>query len=221
MCVLLAVAGAMALPAGAAGKGKVHLFLWSVKATGVSLTVDFHGDPATGCADHGLCDTAGTLHYRLANGNAILFAFGSGNVLSGSGSAIRAARTTASVTTAGATTPCKDSVRSPAALLGLDSHSTFYFGRSPLTEGTGIDLGEIFATHCAGPVMADVARGLPRRQFPKHYAHRKRITLDLTGAMPWAGESFAGTVTATGRLVLTRVRCSSGGCAGLASSSGR
>src|SRR4051794_1032200 len=104
LCALTVLGGARA-QAGQPGIG-----VYAVTIGGGHLKLDFHGDQATGCAQHGTCDTSGTLTATLAakkRSLGELVAFGS--TAFGSISTFAETKTQAVVHTPGAP-DCVDSV---------------------------------------------------------------------------------------------------------------
>ncbi|MDX6665860.1 MAG: hypothetical protein QOG68_2066, partial [Solirubrobacteraceae bacterium] len=210
LCVLVAMA-AVTAPAAAyttqPPKPKhvpTALIPWTVRVTGVGMSVEYHGDAAAGCAAHGLCDTSGTAKFTIADGSGTVLELAQGSKALAIGFLQLAWHTDTTQTTAGATERCSDRSRGALVPLGFDYHSTFVFGLLPVSAGGG---AEFFSTRCGGPTLADVAAALPRAQLPKHFGHRKTIRLPLAGTRPWTGKGFAGSVTATGVAVLRRPSC--------------
>jgi hypothetical protein len=193
---------------------------YAVKVSGGSLTLAFHGDQATGCAQHGLCDTSGTVTAlrsgkRAGSGSATLFEFG-GGVL---GNLLTLAETTlhASVQTPGAA-DCTDSqtqLSDTFLLFGL-AHKPLLvgYGSSVLSAAGHTDVnfgssagGDIFANRCAGPVADDYASALPLAQVKRSLLRRARFHVDLSGTKSFAANGFAGTVTSDLGLTFTRRPC--------------
>src|SRR5256885_2941592 len=154
--------------AHAAQAARVEFHAYRVTAAAGTERVEFAGDPAAGCADRGVCGVSGFESFapvRPEPGSLAVFARISGRV---SGQAtFSGGTTTASVTTSGADgPPCTDSFFVRQAVVtfrraGLRVLATLHgpVGEPPLGQDAAV-----FATHCAGPRVADLAQAgvLPR-----------------------------------------------------------
>ncbi len=172
-----------------------------------SLTVTFAGDPATGCAAHGLCGYAGTetwqspglgdldvsrLEHRGRRFDDASMFLGAPEVT---------ARSTVRRSQAnGNTSSCVD-----------QSQGQGGFFRLPV-RGTRVSVGLTHAdtpflgTRCAGPLDADIAAALPSRIVALRRILHGRDTIDLTGIQRFAAHGLAGTVRSTIVLRLGRPR---------------
>jgi hypothetical protein len=180
-----------------------------------SERVDFAGDAGAGCADHGVCGISGSETFTPdpPGADSVAFVLSSGKTTLGaidlSGS------TTASVTTAGADAPCTDTLEVDQASTALTSAAGGWLAELHGTGGlpglSGTDAG-VFATHCAGPRVADLvsAKVLPRTTIKS--VDRKTLKLDLVSAgKPFSAAGFAGQVTAEVRITLRRLSKSAAG----------
>lgn len=182
-------------------KPKSHLYLWMVRTTDITMHVDFHGDREGTCAEHGLCDTSGTLDLRIPKGVGALvgIAEGGAEVFVG---VLRHPVLTSTSTTAGASETCTDRVTPASAYFGVRRNptATFVFG----APGSGIDeIADPYPTRCAGPNIRDLLPGLPVANVAGFLRmHRFKVVLDQSQV--FHGGAFAGTITATGTLRFTK-----------------
>ena len=209
-CVLMAVT---APGAGAAKPPKLpHITFRFYRVTSVSGSerVDFAGDPSAGCAAHGVCGISGTETYTPDPPGATSLAFvlglgaqEAGYIRLGTGT------TTAEVTTAGADAPCTDTleVGQAAAALAVGAAGWYAELHRPLFGALGGD-DAVFATHCAGPRIPDLAsaKALPRATFRRSALDRPTLALDLVSHKPFSAAGFAGHVTADVHIALRRMR---------------
>jgi hypothetical protein len=220
--VLALAALAAAVPAATAGGGGGfaisfgtvrggHSVFASVEVTG-SVTVDFHGDQAAGCAAAHLCDTAGTVRWD-PSGQATLIAiayrdrgkrFEQGFLTLGEGEpGAGSPHTTARVRRTSA----------PGSLCADGGSLTATDAQSPARRGSSVTLrimdagqasnGDVLRTHCAGPMAADVAALLPQRLITERRLIHSRRTLDFSTEREFSAHGLAGTVRSTVRLKLT------------------
>jgi hypothetical protein len=182
------------------------------------LIVRFHGDPAAGCAARGLCQYSGTIIWtpahaadleadaqtdRRGTGYSLDLEIDQNNYLTNGGG------TTDEDTNAGGVL-CAD-----AAYTGSDLGFTITHGRAR------IDLADaepdLFGTRCAGPLVSDLASGLPASIAPLSSLLRGETRISLSGDHRFASHGFAGTVASTlsvslgrpGRWQRTRLKVSS------------
>src|SRR3954451_9914907 len=154
-------------PVAVAAQSRAEFHAYRVTAASGSERVEFSGDPAAGCADRGGCGVGGTETFvpvRPEPGSLATFARITGRV---SGQAFfSGGNTTASVTTAGADGTCTDAFFVRQAVVtfqrsGLRVLAVLHgpAGEPPLAQDAGV-----FATHCAGPRVSDLALAgaLPR-----------------------------------------------------------
>ncbi len=171
------------------------------------LTVFFHGDAASGCAQRRLCGYRGTVswrpgragelgivNYRRAAPMAYL------GLDSGASSNSVGAVTTAKVL---APERCSDAVGAPVELeLPRRGHAIALdlLGAAP----------GLLSTRCAGPLAADVSSSLPVPRLPIAGLTHPPKTIDLTAERAFAAHGLAGTVSSTIVLHLGRGRQASG-----------
>jgi hypothetical protein len=182
----------------------------SVCATG-RLTVTFAGDPATGCAAHGLCGYAGTETWQPQNGGDLALATFEQHgqrstiatmILGFPGNSVLSAVQHAQAT--GTTTACSDQSQDGVGFFSLP------------VSGARVSIGlrgaeePLLGTRCAGPLDADVAGALPSRTVGLNRLRRGDATIDLTASGRFAAHGLAGTVRSTIVLVLGRPHRSSG-----------
>jgi hypothetical protein len=185
-----------------------------------AVTVDFHGDAAAGCAEHGLCGVSGTVTWSPA-GTALLGAIGfrdhgqrfeSGLLIfagEGGGSGITQL-TSAHVRRSGAAgTPpalCSDSVSDDfgAADPGTQAGSSLALSLTGAPDG--FVATDNFRTRCAGPAQVDVRDLLPTRVLSPRDLHRGRVTLDYSADRQFASHGLAGTLHSDVTLRLGKAR---------------
>jgi hypothetical protein len=208
--VLLAAVLAGAAPATA----KMHQWTWKVQASPISVKVEFFGDQAAGCADHGVCDTYGSAAYLAPKSYGVL----NGTSPSRSGRGLRAyglsvnldkpARLAVSVATRGAASPCTDDASGLLTLFGINRRRNFVFGSIPRGAFPGFagdaPFADFLASRCPGPTGADVRSGLSVKRLPDNFVRRTKITIDLQRSANFSGGGFSGTVTTTGRITLRK-----------------
>jgi hypothetical protein len=186
---------------------KSRAYGWSVRSTAIAVTVDFHGNRAADCAEHGLCDTSGSFALTVPAARGLMVGVTSGGRGFFAGSSYEPARLVAHVVTTGASSPCSDATAGLTATFGVryGSVPTLVFGELPANTTGLIDPGSAFANRCGGPSVQDLAFGLPRAPIPGFLRMRTfKVVLDQT--QDFAGDVFSGTVTATGTLRFRRVQ---------------
>jgi hypothetical protein len=206
--VIAAVAAALAFAAQAP---RVEFHAYRVTGAAGTERVDFAGDPAAGCADRGVCGFSGTETFvpvRPDPGQLATFTRTAGRI---SGQAIfNGGNTTASVATAGSDTPCTDALFVRRAVVtfrraGPKVEAILHgpAGEPPLAQDAGI-----FATHCAGPRVADLARAgaLPSAVVGVSDLRRPTILLRLAADTTFSQAGFSGHVVADVRVRLKRDR---------------
>ncbi|MDQ2760154.1 MAG: hypothetical protein M3Y17_06895 [Actinomycetota bacterium] len=167
---------------------------------GGQLTVGFHGDPATGCASHGLCGYGGIVTWRPPrSGTLEIVAYRAGRkVMHEASLELLNQQPNGGVTTSvvqraigsGPTGQCEDSRHTGnALLLSIRAKSLFFtFARA---------IPALLATRCAGPLDADALRTLR----PGHLALRAALpgstAVDLSATGQFAASGFAGTTRST------------------------
>jgi hypothetical protein len=161
------------------------------KATG-SERVTFTGSDTAGCQSRGACGTSGTVSYSFGgiprHGLFVLlprqagFAFFDTTGL-----------TTSSVTTAGTSQPCTDTVRHRSEFFALaPSGSRFRY----VSHFGDTDLGDYLDTRCAGPIEEDLAKAgaLPSATFAARGFTGRKIKFSAVGSQPFTSGGFTGTV---------------------------
>jgi hypothetical protein len=162
------------------------------------LTVTFAGDPATGCAVHGLCGYAGTDSFEpdgIGEMDVAAYAGRGGHhrtatmVLSGvpGGPVVSAVQRTQ---TSGTTTACRDR-QSSGGFFSLPVSG------DRVTIGLAHTETAFLGTRCAGPLDADIAAALPSQTVALSRILHGSHTIDLRGSRPFAAHGLAGTVTST------------------------
>jgi hypothetical protein len=206
---LLVLAAAAALPAPAPAAAQIVIFdstgsqpltalESSVKASG-TVSVDFHGDEAAGCAERHLCGVSGTVTWDPGRGGALVaFGYRSGGVhmedgflslgdeLGFGGTAVTSARVRRA-TGDGSAALCAD--------VG-PSLSTSDAGPRP-GSSVAVSLfgsGEVLRTRCAGPLATDVSSLLPARTISEQALRRGKTRLDFTADGQFAAHGLAGTL---------------------------
>jgi hypothetical protein len=206
---VIAAAAAAITIAAQASPGELHAYRVTV-AKGTE-TVQFAGDPAAGCADRGVCGVSGTMTFTPVRPDIgqIATVARTGHRLSGA-AFTNGGTTTANVTTQGADAPCTDSFVTPQIVvafkqLGVKAQGTLH---GPLGEPPVGQDAAVFATHCAGPRLTDLAQAgaLPRVVFPMSQLRRSVVNLRLTADAPFSRSGFSGRVVADIRLRLRRDR---------------
>ena len=195
----------------AAQAPRAEFHAYRVTAASGTERVEFAGDPNAGCGARGVCGVTGTETFapvRPDVDSIATFARISGRVL---GQAIfSGGNTTASVTTAGADGTCTDAFFTPRSVItfrrfGLRVLAILHgpVGEPPLGQDAAV-----FATHCAGPRIADLARAnvLPRALVPVSQLRRAVTVLPLTAETPFSAAGFSGRVISDIRVRFKRDR---------------
>jgi hypothetical protein len=176
-----------------------------------SLTVTFAGNPATGCAAHGLCDYAGTETWQpgpLGDLNVSRFEhrgrrYDEATVFLG-GPGV-AARSTVQRSPADSDhKSCSDQSHDQGGFFSLP------VGGNRVSVGLAHADTPFLGTRCAGPMDADVAAALPSRTVTLSQILRGRDIIDLTGIQRFAAHGLAGIVRSTIVIRVGRPRRSSG-----------
>jgi hypothetical protein len=219
--LLLAALGSAALPATAAaqfvavsfgtGGPPVSATRAHVRITG-AVTVDFHGDAASGCAGEAICDADGTITWE-PKGSGDLFAFGyrdhgvrfeQGSLVLGGGpldqgdqtsTFVRVRRTSSG---GGPSGLCADA--------GGEDFDDFAFGPErgtslPIgvlgTGGSGAQPAAGLHSRCAGPTAADVSGLLPTRLISEAEIRGGPHKLGFVGDRDFSAGGLAGTLHST------------------------
>jgi hypothetical protein len=202
-------------PTPAAAQSSSGLFVFGAGATPVAtktipvrmsgqLTVDYHGDPAAGCAAHGLCGYAGEVSWRPpASGQLEVTELRSHRHVSydlelfanvADPAAVFGGVTTAQVADGSAS--CVD-----ATSTGTDIGLPVGHGK---VEFTLAGAGPLLETRCAGPLDADVLPALPAPRLALRAVLRGHTTLALAASRGFSSHGFAGTIDSTLTFALGR-----------------
>jgi hypothetical protein len=206
---------ALAVAAPAAARTGTRPF--SVAVRGTSLTLAFHGDPATGCAQRGLCDTSGTITVtRKGKGVAATTLAATTDAVFGFVLGTGGTTTQALVKTTGAP-DCSDTSKSSFLSFSVASFggpvlvgygSTGFAAPSPGEFSIGSsDTTDPFGSRCAGPVPDDDANALPVAHVKRSLLRHGTFRADLSGTRSFAHGGFAGTVTSDYVLTFHRMPC--------------
>lgn len=179
-----------------------------------ALTVQFHGDQATGCAARGLCGFSGTVIWQppptatleadtfrdqgQTEYNVSLQLFNS----DAAGPASEGGVTTADVRfapngSAGSASTCND-----AAFTGSDVEMPVHLRAASLTLAAAAP--SLLGTRCAGPLQSDIASQLASRVVDVASLSHGRTGVSLASSSEFAVHGLAGTVTSTVQLRLGR-----------------
>ena len=180
-----------------------------------ALTVQFHGDQATGCAARGLCGFSGTVIWQpppTATLEADTFRDHGqteydvslqllGN-FDAAGPASEGGVTTADVRfvpngSAGSASTCND-----AAFTGSDIEMPVHLRAASLT--LAVAEPSLLGTRCAGPLQSDIASQLASRVVDVASLSHGRTGVSLASSSDFAVHGLAGTVTSTVQLRLGR-----------------
>ncbi len=170
------------------------------------LIVRFHGDPATGCAAHGLCGYSGTVLWTPpASASMEIFESTAHRRTSYQFSLSLFSQTSVPAPPGGLTneiTQGPGQSCSDAALTGANINLALSRGRVRFNLAQASP--SLLQTRCAGPLDADVASALPSPTATIHSTLRGEMTVDLAASQPFAAHGFAGTVASTLKLALGR-----------------
>lgn len=209
--VLLLLCGAPGVAGAASGSSTVVLYgtgggqivrSYPVRVSG-EITVDFHGDPATGCAARGVCGDSGWVMWQPPPGGSLETAAsrarGHGTtsaslLFTGLGPGPSAAVTTASVSAtgpSGTAAQCVDTAPGGWSVpLRPDAR------RRLVLRLSGAPLTSLLGNRCAGPRDAVALAGLPAAALTPSLLRRGgRVTFLATRT--FAGGGFAGTTRST------------------------
>src|SRR2546423_8077281 len=160
------------------------------------LIATWHGDPARGCAQAGVCDVAGST--TLASDEGESEATGSGGDLLELLS-IQAARSVVRVVRGAPENPagiCLDGMR-PAELAVQPRSARAGRVRLGLASREFPPGGGLSAGRCAGPLPEEIATAMPAVTVRTRSRRARRITLDFGGRRSFAAGPFSGTVSST------------------------
>ncbi|HEY5316851.1 MAG TPA: hypothetical protein VIJ20_02650, partial [Solirubrobacteraceae bacterium] len=227
LVAVLAASLLVPVQAGAQSSSSTLIFLASGNGVPVSqrtipvrfagqLTVDFHGDAATGCASRGLCGYAGTVSWQpprtgileilalRAHGRLetvlelVPGSLGSPETPFGG---VTTAHVQLSSTPLGAP-PAVGSSCLDAAGSGSSFGLPLAHGR--VTFALGDAQPSLLGTRCAGPLDGDVMPEIPAPTLPVGAILPGRTAVNLTGSHSFASHGFAGTVESSLTIALGR-----------------
>jgi hypothetical protein len=190
-----------------------------------SVSVDFHGDAAAGCAAAGMCGVSGTVTWR-PGASAELFAFGfrrdgrpytQGLLALGQGErggepGSTAAQVRRAASESAGPGLCSDAAAGSVALDLSERRGSSLPVRIAQEDGGGAYGRDSFRTRCAGPAGSDVAALLPTRVLSTRALRRGHRRLDFSADRPFAARGLAGTVHSD--VVITIVRTERGDTSG-------
>jgi len=199
-------------PVAHAAQARIELHAYRVTAAAGSERLQFSGDPAEGCADRGVCGVSGSLTFspvRPEPGSEATFIRTGSRV---SGQAIfSGGNTSATVDTAGTGRACTDSFfarQSVITFRRLGTRRVQAVLHGPVGEPPLAQDAAVFATHCAGPRVGDLAQSgaLPRAVVSLAAMRTSSLLLSLTADRPFSGSGFSGRVTSDLRVRIKRDR---------------
>ncbi len=205
------IAAAAAAVAIAAQAQRPEFHAYRVTAAVGSERVDFSGDDAAGCADHGVCGITGTETWTPVRPEpgTIGAVTRVGRRVAGQ-AFLTGGNTTASVSSPGSDAPCTDAfyVRQAVVTFRHTGARVQALLHGPVGEPPLGQDAAVFATHCAGPRIADLATAgaLPTTVLRVSSLRRRTLTLKLLANAPFAQAGFSGQVVADVRVRLKRDR---------------
>jgi hypothetical protein len=199
-------------PVAVAAQARLELHAYRVTAAAGSEHVQFAGDPAAGCADRGVCGVSGSLTFspvRPEPGSTATL-IRTGSRVSGQ-AVFSGGNVAATVGTAGTDKPCSDAFfarQSVITFRRLGARRVQAILHGPVGEPPLAQDAAIFATHCAGPRVGDLAQAgaLPRAVVSVVAMRRRTLLLSLTADSPFSGNGFSGRVTSDIRVRIKRDR---------------
>jgi hypothetical protein len=168
------------------------------------LTVGFHGDPASGCAQRGLCGYSGTVAWRPpASAQLEVITYGRGPTATREVELLGSAQNAVGVNVGGQTTADVGETASPgvssscldAAVSGETLTLPVRGERVTFTLAGAVPA--LLGTRCAGPRDGDVVGLLPAPTLTLAAVRRGHATISLAAAGPFSAGGFAGTVQST------------------------
>jgi hypothetical protein len=187
--IVIGLAGALALASGASSAQADRFIGVELEVSG-QVTVDFHGDEATGCASRGVCDVTGSVTWRPGH-PAFL-----GLTESRRGRVIRA-ELGWSPTAGDPPATYAQVAQGAARCADLHVFEFLAVGLTHRRRSVAIGLparNGLLATRCAAPLDVDVLPLLPRRQVTVDELRGRPRTIDLSADRPFAAAGLAGTV---------------------------
>jgi hypothetical protein len=179
------------------------------------LTVQFHGDQATGCAARGLCGFSGTVTWQPPSTGMLdadtfdehgrtrydvsLDLSGQGFSL---GPPVNGGVTTADVRFAPNGAAGSSSICTDAAPAGSDIEMPVHLRAASLSLAAASP--SLLGTRCAGPLQSDIASLLARRVVDVATLSHGHAGVSLVSSSDFAVHGLAGTVTSTVQLELGR-----------------
>jgi hypothetical protein len=226
LALIAAVAAiTLALPAGASAQFEISPttdtpvdgLISDLRISG-SMTIDFHGDAAAGCASVRLCGVTGTVTWRPA-GPASLFGYSYREggkrylaavaIIGDEVGELDPIRTTARVRRAGANGAadalCTDLTLQQFSAVAVEPQQGSSLELRVMgLEGTTFAPAEILRTRCAGPMTGDVSALLPARSVTVRTLLRGHRTLDYSADRSFSAHGLAGTVHSTVKVRIVR-----------------
>jgi hypothetical protein len=167
------------------------------------LTVDFHGDAASGCASRGLCGYSGTVSWRpSATGMLDVLSYrehgrlrytldleaGNPNSVTGALGGVTTAKV--QLSTPGSTpavSSCLDATSTGESLPLPIRHDRVVFTLADTSP-------PLLASHCAGPLDSDIIPALPAPALALAAVLHGRRTISLASSRSYSSHGFADTV---------------------------
>ena len=206
--MIVAFAAALAFAAQAP---RVEFHAYRVTGAAGTERVDFAGDPAAGCADRGVCGFSGSETFvpvRPDPGELATFTRTGRRI--GGQAVFNGGNTTASVASAGSDATCTDAlvVRRAVVTFRPAGPKVRAILHGPAGEPPVAQDAAVFATHCAGPRVGDLALAgaLPSAVVPVSALRKPMILLRLAADTTFSQAGFSGHVVADVRVRLKRDR---------------
>jgi hypothetical protein len=172
------------------------------------IRVAFRGDQAAGCRERGVCGVSGTSTHAFGgkpDHGEVFWLRARKRTLVFAGFFETLGTTTSDVGTAGSSERCVDRATGERyESMSFEPRSQrVRFNWRKLTEDGEEEEGFIigfgrdtdpFDTRCAGPALEDMAGALPVADVPYRVFRSPKSSFRTTGARPFAGGGFAGTV---------------------------
>ena len=158
-----------------------------------ALTITWHGDPARGCAEAGVCDLAGSVTLAPDIGGDQVSESPGNSVLAGIGTRSRTRRC--------ASCAARPTIRSGSASTASGPSSCRWAtaARGPRASSSPASAcpfsGALPANRCGGPLGADLTRALPAVSVRARDLRRPDVKLDFSGRRPFASGAFSGEVS--------------------------
>jgi hypothetical protein len=195
------------------GTRGLHIVESTVKLHG-AIEVDFHGDPAAGCAAAHVCDVKGSVRWAPGGAGSIsAVAYRSHKrrfeeaflAIGDFSDEEQPLRTTARVRRDGVPhSLCADAASGDSGSNGPSTRGASAAIRLIDLPSRAAPSNEILRTHCAGPMAADIAALLPVRRIGEHALVHGQRELDYSADKPFSAHGLAGTVHSNVRIQVLR-----------------